>query len=135
MKKIVKLKESDLQRIVNRVIRESMISELGGMDDGHPYFGDLNFEKLDTKKRKEVDKYMGYPDEDDVELDNSYPKLDSELEDDFEDYDSLHITDDMPSYKTKYSMPSEEEDEYPKPKRMFNRNSERPFRPRPFNRD
>ena len=131
MKKIVKLTESDLQRIVNRVIRESMISELGGMDDGHPYFGDLNFEKLDTKKRKEVDKYMGYSDEDE---DDSYSELNSELGDDFEDYD-LEIGDDMPSYKSRMSMPSDEEGEYPKPKRMFNRNSERPFRPRPFNRD
>jgi hypothetical protein len=131
MKKIVKLKESDLQRIVNRVIRESMISELGGMDDGHPFSGEMNFNDLPLKDRERVNKYYRL---DDVEVDNSYSELDSELEDDFEDYD-LEIGDDMPSYKTKWSMPSDEEDEYPKPKRMFNRNSERPFRPRPFNRD
>ena len=132
MKKIVRLKESDLQRIVNRVIRESVISELGGMDDGHPYFGDLNFEKLDPKKRKEVDKYMGYSDEDEDDKWN-VPSPDDNYEDDYED--ELRIDDDMPSYKTKWNMPSDEEDEYPEPKRMFNRNSERPFRPRPFNID
>jgi hypothetical protein len=108
MKKIVKLTESDLQRIVNRVIRESMISELGGMDDGHPFSGEMNFNDLPLKDRERVNKYYRL---DDVEVDNSYSELDSELEDDFE------------------------EDEYPKPKRMFNRNSERPFRPRTFNRD
>ena len=132
MKKIVKLTESDLQRIVNRVIRESMISELGGMDDGHPYFGDLNFEKLDPKKRKEVDKYMGYSDEDEDDKWNA-PSPDDNYGDDYED--ELKIDDDMPSYKTKWNMPSDEEDEYPEPKRMFNRNSERPFDPRPFYRD
>ena len=31
---------------------EGDIQELGGMDDGHPHFGDLNFSKLDPKKRK-----------------------------------------------------------------------------------
>jgi hypothetical protein len=129
MKKIVKLKESDLQRIVNRVIRESMISELGGMDDGHPFSGEMNFNDLTPEDRRKVNKYYRV---DDVEVDDSYSELDSELED--EDV-YLGIPDDMPSYKTKWSMPSDEEDEYPKPKRMFNRNSERPFRPRPFNRD
>lgn len=129
MKKIVKLKESDLQRIVNRVIRESMISELGGMDDGHPFSGEMNFNDLTPEDRRKVNKYYRV---DDVEVDDSYSELDSELED--EDV-YLGIPDDMPSYKTKWNMPSDEEDEYPEPKRMFNRNSERPFRPRPFNRD
>jgi hypothetical protein len=129
MKKIVRLKESDLQRIVNRVIRESMISELGGMDDGHPFSGEMNFNDLTPEDRRKVNKYYRV---DDVEVDDSYSELDSELED--EDV-YLGIPDDMPSYKTKWSMPSDEKDEHPEPKRMFNRNSGHPFRPRPFNID
>jgi hypothetical protein len=129
MKKIVRLKESDLQRIVNRVIRESMINELGGMDDGHPFSGEMNFNDLTPEDRRKVNKYYRV---DDVEVDDSYSELDSELED--EDV-YLGIPDDMPSYKTKWSMPSDEKDEHPEPKRMFNRNSGRPFRPRPFNID
>jgi hypothetical protein len=106
-----------------------MISELGGMDDGHPFSGEMNFNDLTPEDRRKVNKYYRV---DDVEVDDSYSELDSELED--EDV-YLGIPDDMPSYKTKWNMPSDEEDEYPEPKRMFNRNSERPFRPRPFNRD
>jgi len=132
MKKIVRLTESDLQRIVNRVIRESMLNELGGMDDGHPFSGEMNFNDLSPEDRRKVNKYYRV---DDVEVGNSNSEIDSELEDDFEDYDSLHIPDDMPSYKTKWSMPSDEEDEFSEPKRIINRNSKRPFRPRPFNID
>ena len=82
MKKIIKLTESDLQRIVNRVIRESMISELGGMDDGHPFSGNMNFTDLSSEDRKKVNKYYRVGDE---EVDDSFSELDSELEDDFED--------------------------------------------------
>ena len=46
MKRIVRLTESDLQKIVKRVIREERLNELGGMDDGHPRFGDINFSEL-----------------------------------------------------------------------------------------
>ena len=63
---------------------EGDIQELGGMDDGHPHFGDLNFSKLDPKKRKEVDLYMGYSDDD--------------------EFEELQIDDDKPSYKTKRNM-------------------------------
>lgn len=49
-KRIIRLSESDLQRIVKRVIKEqgdnSMINELGGMDDGHPRFGNVRFSDL-----------------------------------------------------------------------------------------
>ena len=111
MKKIVRLKESDLHRIVKRVIRESqnpILNELGGMDDGHPFSGSMNFNDLSSDDREKVNKYYRV---DDVEVGDSFSELDSELEDDFED------------------------DEYPKPSMRHNRNSEIPFRPRPFNRD
>lgn len=45
-KRIIRLTESDLQKIVKRVIREERLNELGGMDDGHPRFGDINFSEL-----------------------------------------------------------------------------------------
>ena len=38
-KRVIKLRESDLERLVNKILKEDM----GGMDDGHPVFGDLNF--------------------------------------------------------------------------------------------
>lgn len=108
MKKIVRLTESDLQRIVKRVIRESMLNELGGMDDGHPFSGEMNFNDLSPEDRRKVNKYYRV---DDVEVDDSYSELDSELEDELEDEDVyLGIPDDMPSYKTKWSMPSDEEE-------------------------
>jgi|LakMenE01Jun11ns_1017448.scaffolds.fasta_scaffold9958391_13 hypothetical protein len=46
---------------------ETEIMELGGMDDGHPIFGDLNFSDMDPKTRKKLEKYMkgGKDDEDD----------------------------------------------------------------------
>ena len=67
MKKIVRLKESDLHRIVKRVIRESqnpILNELGGMDDGHPFSGDLNFGNLSPEERERVNKYYRVSDED-----------------------------------------------------------------------
>jgi hypothetical protein len=82
MKKIVRLTESDLQRIVKRVIRESMINELGGMDDGHPFSGSMNFNDLTPEERERVNKYYRVGDE---VVDNSYSEIDSELGDDFED--------------------------------------------------
>jgi hypothetical protein len=45
-KKVIRLTESDLQKIVKRVIREERLNELGGMEDGHPRFGDINFSDL-----------------------------------------------------------------------------------------
>lgn len=65
-KKIIKLKESDLHRIVKRVIKENMINELGGMDDGHPRFGNLNFSELsrDEILRMGTSEYSEDSDED-----------------------------------------------------------------------
>jgi hypothetical protein len=82
MKKIIRLNESDLQRIVNRVIRESMISELGGMDDGHPFSGNLNFNDLSSDDRKKVNKYYRFDDE---EVDDSFSELDSDEDEDEEE--------------------------------------------------
>lgn len=58
-KRIVRLTESDLQRIVKRVIRENMINELGGMEDSHPISGGLNFSNLSPEERRMVDDYYG----------------------------------------------------------------------------
>lgn len=57
-------------------MREGDIQELGGMDDGHPLFGDLNFSKMDPKRRKKINKYLGiedeYTDYDEEEDDDDY---------------------------------------------------------------
>lgn len=42
---------------------EGNIQELGGMDDGHPLFGDLNFSNMNPEKRKKINKYLGMEDE------------------------------------------------------------------------
>jgi hypothetical protein len=52
-KKIVRLSESDLMRIVKRVIKEDM----GGMDDVHPRFGNLNLSDYNS------DELLGMDDE------------------------------------------------------------------------
>lgn len=88
---------------------EGDIQELGGMDDGHPLFGDLNFEKMTPEKRSQINKYMGIDDdfeeEDDFKFKAPSPDYDYEEEDD--DY-GLDIPDDMPSYKTKYRYSDED---------------------------
>lgn len=88
---------------------EGDIQELGGMDDGHPLFGDLNFEKMTPEKRSQINKYMGIDDdfeeEDDFKFKAPSPDYDYEEEDD--DY-GLNIPDDMPSYKTKYRYSDED---------------------------
>lgn len=43
---------------------ETMLSELGGMDDGHPVLGDLNFGNLSPEERERVNKYYRVSDED-----------------------------------------------------------------------
>lgn len=73
---------------------EGDIQELGGMDDGHPHFGDLNFSKLNPKKRKEVDSYMGYSDDEfeplddiDIDLEKIKSRRKRDMEIDFEEID------------------------------------------------
>ena len=99
-------------------MREGDIQELGGMDDGHPLFGDLNFSKMDSERRKKINKYLGIEDEysdyeeddDDDYYDDDFkfnaPSPDYDYEE--EDEDDLIIPDDMPSYKTKYRYSDED---------------------------
>lgn len=51
-KRVVRLTEKDLQRIVKRVIKEDM----GGMDDTHPIYGDKNFSKMSREDILNLDK-------------------------------------------------------------------------------
>lgn len=84
-KKVIRLTESDLQKIVKRVIREERLNELGGMDDGHPRFGDINFSDL---SRDEIIRMgrgeEGYDSVSDEEIDDYYyednPMSDQEFE-------------------------------------------------------
>ena len=46
-KKIIKLSESQLIEIIEKVITESEVNEdLGGMDDSHPVYGKMNTKDL-----------------------------------------------------------------------------------------
>jgi len=46
-KKIIKLSESQLIEIIEKVITESEVNEdLGGMDDSHPVYGKMNTDNL-----------------------------------------------------------------------------------------
>jgi|688.fasta_scaffold90773_4 hypothetical protein len=101
----VRLTESDLVRIIEKVVKE----ELGGMDDSHPVYGnmnlmkDLDMEKVSKKSDKsfEEDKkdlistMVSYDDfmrfcKEQPELAKEYFSIggDSETEDDFEIEDS-----------------------------------------------
>ena len=86
MKRIVRLTESDLQKIVKRVIREERLNELGGMDDGHPRFGDINFSELSRDEiiRMGKGEEKGSDSVSDEEIDDYYyednPMSDQEFE-------------------------------------------------------
>lgn len=54
---------------------EGEIMELGGMDDGHPIFGDLNFSDMDPKTRKKLEKYMKGGEDDEEEFEEIKEKL------------------------------------------------------------
>ena len=64
-KRIVRLTESDLLRIVKRVIREDM----GGMDDVHPTYGNLNLGKMSSD---EILNLGNTNDEDDFGFESSF---------------------------------------------------------------
>lgn len=50
-RKVIKLKESDLERLVKRILKE----DLGGMDDAHPIFGHMNLLNLTPEEKKMID--------------------------------------------------------------------------------
>ena len=41
-RKVIKLKESDLEKLVNKILKEDM----GGMEDTHPTLGNLNLSRI-----------------------------------------------------------------------------------------
>jgi len=107
------------------------IMELGGMDDGHPRFGNKNFAKMSRRDKADLMSDRSYEygddfDEDDFRLNAPSPDYDyEEDEDDFRfnapspDYDyeededdfrfDAPLPDDMPSYKTKYRYSDDKE--------------------------
>jgi hypothetical protein len=82
-KRVIRLSESDLQRIVKRVIKENMINELGGMDDGHPRFGDVKFSDLsrDEILRMGSSEYSEDSDDDLTDDNEYYDDLDGDIGD------------------------------------------------------
>lgn len=60
-KRVIKLNESDLQRMVKRIIREEKksLNELGGMEDSHPIFGKMNLSKLSDEDIEMLRRYLG----------------------------------------------------------------------------
>ena len=87
------------------------VMELGGMDDGHPRFGNKNLSKM---SKREKDMLMGdrdYEDsfEDDIDYGNSKYGLGDD-DDEEEYYPELRIPSDMPSHKTKYRYSDDEDD-------------------------
>ena len=53
-KRVIKLKESDLERLVKKILKEDM----GGMEDSHPIFGDMNLSKLSPEDREMIIQYF-----------------------------------------------------------------------------
>jgi hypothetical protein len=104
------------------------IIELGGMDDGHPRFGNKNLSKM---SKREKDMLMGdrdYEDsfEDDIDYGNTKYGLGDDDDEEYKDrsmydpyygdddeeeyYPELRMPRDMPSYKTKYRHSDDEEE-------------------------
>lgn len=135
-KRIVRLTESDLRRIVKRVIREDM----GGMDDVHPTYGNVNFNEL-TKdqilnlgKDNDDDEYYGTFDDTYMVDKNDRPgKFDySDFEEEeFSDFDSYRKSRYGRDPKNKWDLNSPDEDQG---RRFFNAYQEksggRPFKVR-----
>ena len=90
------------------------IMELGGMDDGHPKYGKMNFSKLSRKEIEKIMKDMDNMEDDDEEEFVDYDDIDyGDMDDDEEEYyPELRIPHDMPSYKTKYRHSDDEDDEW-----------------------
>jgi hypothetical protein len=135
-KRIVRLTESDLRRIVKRVIREDM----GGMDDVHPTYGNVNFNELtrdqilNLGKDNDDDEYYGTFDDTYMVDKNDRPgKFDySDFEEEeFSDFDSYRKSKYGRDPKNKWDLNSPDEDQG---RRFFNAYQEksggRPFKVR-----
>ena len=115
MKKIVRLTERDLKRIVNKTIKEERINELGGMEDSHPKFGDLNLgkhskEELDDilygSERKEKNRVNFLPFKRrgtvDLRLGDMYQVYDSGMDDWNDDHEYLGFDMNNQEYMFRY---------------------------------
>ena len=131
-KRIVRLTESDLLRIVKRVIREDM----GGMDDVHPTYGNLNLGKMSSDAilnlgKGNDDEYYGTFDDTYMVDKNDKPgKFDySDFEEEtFGDFDSYRKSKYGRDPKNKWDLNSPDEEQG---RRFFNSYQEksggRPF--------
>jgi len=135
-KRIVRLTESDLRRLVKRVIREDM----GGMDDVHATYGNVNFNELtrdqilNLGKDNDDDEYYGTFDDTYMVDKNDRPgKFDySDFEEEeFSDFDSYRKSKYGRDPKNKWDLNSPDEDQG---RRFFNAYQEksggRPFKVR-----
>jgi hypothetical protein len=123
-KRIVRLTESDLQRIVKRVIKE----EMGGMEDSHPRYGDKNFNKMSREDILNLDKmgsseysedtfededeyYGTFDDKHKVRWGNEIGNFDYEDydEDAFEDFDSYRRSKYAKDPKNRWAFNSSDE--------------------------
>lgn len=134
-KRIVRLTESDLRRIVKRVIREDM----GGMDDVHPTYGNVNFndmtrdEILNLGKGNDDEYYGTFDDTYMVDKNDRPGKFDySDFEEEeFSDFDSYRKSKYGRDPKNKWDLNSPDEEQG---RRFFNSYQEksggRPFKVR-----
>lgn len=109
---------------------EAEIMELGGMEDGHPRFGNKNLNKMTRKEKEDLMSDRSYEmrskkfdDDFDNKMQELCPHCNGTGYDEFDDvecqwcdgtgeydeYGVLKISDDMPSYKTKYRYNDDEE--------------------------
>ena len=78
---------NNLDRLISKAINETLegkankiadeINELGGMDDGHPKFGKLNFSKM---SRHDIDDLMGSKIKNDDDMDVDYEDEDMDID-------------------------------------------------------
>ena len=125
MKKIVKLTENDLMKIVKRVIKENedFRSDMGVNPVFEDYMNEIermyedityanNMEELDMVERdlihmyREIDMSKDLSDEEKNELDNNLNDCYGLIDDMYSKFSEED--DDMPSYNTKWIMPSDD---------------------------
>jgi hypothetical protein len=124
MKKIVRLTENDLMRIVKRVIKENedfrgntVVEDI--MNEIEKMYEDITYVQS-IKELEMIDRDLQYlyreikmsEDLSDDEKDELFDNLDgcSQIADDMYSKFSEEEDDDMPSYKTKWRMPSDDDD-------------------------